>query len=139
MSFADDDIYVVDTASANTTNLTEHQGQVLNRASSLSRDGKTLLITSNEKGGYQNVALLDIAAKKLMWVTQTKRVRTTVGPYSAQSYVPSREISCASVRRHLSLIALFAEDCDWVNAPGSFSRVSGMGVFPFDQPPGALK
>jgi dipeptidyl aminopeptidase/acylaminoacyl peptidase len=40
--------------------------------SSLSKDGKTLLITSNRKGGYQNVALLDIATKKLAWVTETK-------------------------------------------------------------------
>ncbi len=31
-----------------------------------------LLITSNEKGGYQNVGLLDSAGKKLAWVTETK-------------------------------------------------------------------
>jgi dipeptidyl aminopeptidase/acylaminoacyl peptidase len=72
VSFTDADVYAIDTASGNATNLTEHQGQVLNRASSLSGDGKTLLITSNEKGGYQNVALLDIAARKMIWVTQTK-------------------------------------------------------------------
>ena len=72
VSFTDSDIYAIDIASGNTTNLTEHQNQILNRASSLSRDGKTLLITSNEKGGYQNVAMLDIASKKLIWVTQTK-------------------------------------------------------------------
>src|SRR6266851_4867813 len=36
------------------------------------KGGKTLLITSNEKGGYQNVGLLDIAGKKLAWVTETK-------------------------------------------------------------------
>ena len=72
VSFTDADIYAIDTTSGNATNLTAHQGQVLNRASSLSKDGKTLLITSNEKSGYQNVALLDIAGKKLTWVTQTK-------------------------------------------------------------------
>jgi len=31
-----------------------------------------LLITSNQTGGYQNVALLEIATKKLAWVTNTK-------------------------------------------------------------------
>jgi dipeptidyl aminopeptidase/acylaminoacyl peptidase len=72
VSFTDADIYAIDTVRGNTTNLTAHQGRVLNTASSLSKDGKTLLITSNEKGGYQNVALLDIAGKKLTWVTQTK-------------------------------------------------------------------
>jgi len=72
VSFTDADIYAIDITSGNARNLTAHQGQVLNTASSLSKDGKTLLITSNEKGGYQNVALLDIAEKSRTWVTQTK-------------------------------------------------------------------
>jgi len=72
VSFTDADIYAIDVATGTATNLTAHTGQVLNTASSLSKDGKTLLITSNEKSGYQNVALLDIAGKKLRWVTQTK-------------------------------------------------------------------
>lgn len=72
VSFTDADVYAVDVASGKTTNLTSHEGKVLNFASSLSPDGKTLLITSNEKGGYQNAALLDIASKKRTWVTDTK-------------------------------------------------------------------
>src|SRR6202165_437343 len=72
VSFTDADVYAIDVASGKASNLTVHQGQVLNIASSLSKDGKTLLITSNEKSGYQNVALLDIAGKKLAWVTDTK-------------------------------------------------------------------
>src|SRR5260370_1888719 len=71
-SFTDADIYAINVASGKATDLTAHQGQVLYIASSLSRDGKTILVTSNEKGGYQNVALLDIAGKKLAWVTDTK-------------------------------------------------------------------
>ncbi len=72
ISFTDSDIYAVDVESGKTTNLTAHDGKVLNLASSLSPDGKTLLIASNQKGGYQNVALLDIATKKVKWVTDTK-------------------------------------------------------------------
>lgn len=72
ISFTDADIYAVDLATGQTTNLTSHQGKVLNFGSSLSPDGKTLLITSNQKGGYQNVALLDVATKKLTWVTDTQ-------------------------------------------------------------------
>ena len=34
--------------------------------------GETLLINSNQKGGYFNVALLDIATRKLTWVTDTQ-------------------------------------------------------------------
>ncbi len=72
VSFTDADVYAVDVASGKTTNLTPHQGNLLFFASSLSPDGKTLLLTSNQKGGYQNVALLDIATKKLDWVTDTQ-------------------------------------------------------------------
>src|SRR5690242_17992288 len=32
----------------------------------------SLLITANEKGGFNNVALLDVGSKKLTWVTDTK-------------------------------------------------------------------
>ena len=72
ISFTDADVYAVDVRSGKTTNLTAHQGKVLNSASSLSPDGKTLLITSDRKGGYQNVALLDIPTSKVTWVTDTK-------------------------------------------------------------------
>ncbi|HEY6937256.1 MAG TPA: S9 family peptidase [Terriglobales bacterium] len=72
VSFTDADVYAVDVASGKTTNLTPHQGNVLFFASSLSPEGTTLLVTSNQKGGYQNVALLEIATKKLDWVTDTQ-------------------------------------------------------------------
>ena len=90
VSFTDADVYAIDVASGKTTNLTEHTGQSLNTASSLSRDGKTLLITSDQKGGYQNVALLDLAdldsggkdaPKKLRWVTDT-RWEASAGDFS---------------------------------------------------------
>jgi dipeptidyl aminopeptidase/acylaminoacyl peptidase len=70
--FADADVYAVDVASGKARNLTPHRGKVLNTASSLSPDGMTLLITSNEQGGYKNVALLDIATGKRTWVSKTK-------------------------------------------------------------------
>jgi len=72
VSFTDADIYAVDIASGNATNLTPHQGKALIRASSLSADGKALLITSDAKTGYQNVAFIDIASQKVTWVTDTK-------------------------------------------------------------------
>ena len=72
VSFTDADIYAIDVATGKTTNLTAHQGPVLLLASAISKDGKTLLLTSNQKGGYQNVALLDIPSKKTTWITDTK-------------------------------------------------------------------
>jgi dipeptidyl aminopeptidase/acylaminoacyl peptidase len=72
VGFTDSSVYRLDVATGQREDLTPHKGQVMYQASSLSADGKTLLITSNEKGGYNNVALLDIASKKLSWVTNTQ-------------------------------------------------------------------
>jgi dipeptidyl aminopeptidase/acylaminoacyl peptidase len=71
ISFQDSDVYALDLATGKLTNLTPHKGKVVTFASALSPDGKTLLVSSNEHGGYQNVALLDIATHKLRWVTDT--------------------------------------------------------------------
>jgi dipeptidyl aminopeptidase/acylaminoacyl peptidase len=68
----DSDVYRVDVATGKLENLTPHQGDVLYNVSSVSPDGQSLLITSNEKGGYDNVALLDAASKKRTWVTDLK-------------------------------------------------------------------
>jgi dipeptidyl aminopeptidase/acylaminoacyl peptidase len=68
----DSDVYAVEVASGRLENLTPHSGDVLYSVSSVSPDGRTLLITSNEKSGYSNVALLDVGSKKRTWVTDTK-------------------------------------------------------------------
>ena len=41
-------------------------------AQAFSPDDKTILVTSNEKGGFDNVALLDVASQNLRWVTDLK-------------------------------------------------------------------
>jgi len=81
VSFTDADVYAVDVTSGTTTNLTPHHGKALNLGSSLSPDGKTLLITSDQKGGFQNVALLDIASRRITWVTDTQW-EATAGDFS---------------------------------------------------------
>jgi dipeptidyl aminopeptidase/acylaminoacyl peptidase len=68
----DSDVYKVGAASGAAENLTTHSGKHLMSASAVSPDGTTLLVTSNEKGGYLNVALLDIASKQMRWVTDTQ-------------------------------------------------------------------
>ena len=68
----DGDVYAIDLTSQKTRNLTPHQGSVVTSASALSPDGKTLLVSSNAKDGYQNVALIDIATGKLTWVTDVQ-------------------------------------------------------------------
>ncbi len=68
----DANVFVVEVASGKSTNLTPHEGQKVFRASSFSPDGKQLLITSDATNGFPNVALLDVATKKLDWLTHEK-------------------------------------------------------------------
>lgn len=70
--FTDADVYRIDVVTGKTENLTPHQGTIRYLASSLSPDGSTVLLTSDARGGYMNVALLDVASKKVTWVTDLK-------------------------------------------------------------------
>src|SRR3984885_4513602 len=68
----DTSAWSVDVATGDARELTPHKGNVLIGASSLSPDGKTLLIGSSEKDGYGNVALLDLATLQKKWITDTQ-------------------------------------------------------------------
>jgi dipeptidyl aminopeptidase/acylaminoacyl peptidase len=70
--FTDADVYQIDVATGKSENLTPHQGTIRYLASSLSPDGRTILLSSDAKSGYMNIALLDIASKKVTWVTDVK-------------------------------------------------------------------
>ena len=70
--FDDGSVYRIEVASGKAEELTPHQGKVLFLSTAVSPDGKAVLVTSNEKGGYQNAALLDIASKKLKWITDSQ-------------------------------------------------------------------
>jgi dipeptidyl aminopeptidase/acylaminoacyl peptidase len=70
--FTNADVYRIDVATGKTENLTAHQGTIRYLGSSLSPDDKTLLLSSDAKGGYMNVALLDVTTKKITWVTDLK-------------------------------------------------------------------
>jgi dipeptidyl aminopeptidase/acylaminoacyl peptidase len=70
--FTDGNVIRIEVATIKQEELTPHEGQARNIASAVSPDGKTLLITSDRPGGYQNVALLDVATKKITWVTDTQ-------------------------------------------------------------------
>jgi dipeptidyl aminopeptidase/acylaminoacyl peptidase len=68
----DSNIFVVDVASGQSTLLTPHSGEQTYSANDVSPDGKSVLITSNAGNGYDNVGLLDIASRKIRWLTQDK-------------------------------------------------------------------
>ncbi len=68
----DADIYRVDVATGKTEKLLEHTGKQRVGIADVSPDGRTLLITSNAKGGYENVAVLKVGTKELHWLTDTQ-------------------------------------------------------------------
>jgi dipeptidyl aminopeptidase/acylaminoacyl peptidase len=82
----DSNIFLVDIASTQSILLTPHEGESTYSASDVSHDGKTVLITSNAGNGYDNVGLLDIASKKIRWVTQDK------WETSAESFSPDGKL-----------------------------------------------
>jgi dipeptidyl aminopeptidase/acylaminoacyl peptidase len=77
----DSDIYRVDVKSGQTEKLTAHSGKELIVPGDISPDGKTLLLGSNRKQGYPNVALFDLASKQWRWVTDT-HWQATPGDFS---------------------------------------------------------
>jgi dipeptidyl aminopeptidase/acylaminoacyl peptidase len=68
----DSNIYVSEVKSGQNILLTPHDGEQRYHANDFSADGKRLLITSNAENGYDNVGLLDIATKKISWLTKDK-------------------------------------------------------------------
>ena len=68
----DSNIFLLDLATGHSTLLTPHKGENNYSASDISPDGRWVLLTSNASNGYDNVALLDVATKKLGWLTQEK-------------------------------------------------------------------
>ncbi|HXB20169.1 MAG TPA: S9 family peptidase, partial [Candidatus Solibacter sp.] len=65
-------ILIAEVATGKTTSLTPHEGEKTFTATDISPDGKTLLITSNAHNSYENVGLLEIATKKIIWLTSDK-------------------------------------------------------------------
>ena len=68
----DSNIFIADVASGKSMLLTPHNGEQLNTANAISPDARKLLLTSNAANGYDNVGLLDVATKKIDWLTQDK-------------------------------------------------------------------
>jgi len=68
----DSNVFLVEVASAQSTLLTPHDGERTYSATDVSPDGKDVLITSNAGDGYDNVGVLDIASKKIRWLTNDK-------------------------------------------------------------------
>jgi dipeptidyl aminopeptidase/acylaminoacyl peptidase len=68
----DANVFIANATTGHSTILTPHEGERNFFATDISPDGKTLLLTSNAGNGYSNAATLDIATKKITWLTHDK-------------------------------------------------------------------
>jgi dipeptidyl aminopeptidase/acylaminoacyl peptidase len=68
----DSNIFIADVATGKSTLLTPHEGEQRFSANDLSPDGKRVLLTSNAANGYENIGLLEVATKKIDWLTKDK-------------------------------------------------------------------
>jgi dipeptidyl aminopeptidase/acylaminoacyl peptidase len=68
----DSNVFALEVETAHSELLTAHDGEKTYSAGDISPDGKTVLITANAANGYDNVGLLDVASKKIKWVTEDK-------------------------------------------------------------------
>lgn len=71
-AFTDADIYRIEVATGKMENLTRHDGTIRYLGSSLSPDGRTILLRSDQRGGYLNIGLIEVATKRVDWVTDLK-------------------------------------------------------------------
>src|SRR5579863_7507944 len=68
----DSNIFIADVASGKSTLLTTHEGEQRYSNNDISPDGKHILCTSNAANGFDNVGLIEIADKKVKWLTKDK-------------------------------------------------------------------
>jgi dipeptidyl aminopeptidase/acylaminoacyl peptidase len=68
----DSNIFIANVSSGQSTLLTPHDGEQRFSANDISPDGKRVLFTSNAANGFQNIGLLEIATKKINWLTKDK-------------------------------------------------------------------
>jgi len=90
--FTDASVYRIEVSSRQAEELTPHKGELLFTASAISPDGKAVLVTSNQKDGYQNAVLLDIASKQLKWITDTQWEASS-GNFSPDGRLASYEVN----------------------------------------------
>ena len=68
----DSNIFIADVATGQSTLLTPHDGEKRFTANDISPDDKRVLVSSNGLNGYENAGLLDMATKKIDWLTKDK-------------------------------------------------------------------
>ena len=68
-SFSDADVMRIRPDGAHLENLTPHKGDARYRLFAVAPDGSQLLVTSEAKNGWQNVAMIDTRTRAVRWLT----------------------------------------------------------------------
>ena len=123
----DESVYRIEAATGEAEELTPHSGDVLYEVSSISPDGQTALISSNEKHGVRNVALLEIPTHKLTWVTDLEW-DTLPGDFSPDgdrfTYMVNED-----GRTSLYLVERSSMQGEQINFPQGISQFAGRPAF----------
>ncbi len=69
---ADSNAFIAEVETGKSTLLTPHSGEQRFAANDSSPDGNNLLITANADNGYENIGQLNLATKKISWLTRDK-------------------------------------------------------------------
>ena len=126
----DGDVYAIDLATAQTVNLTAHPGKQFNDGYDVSRDGKSILMLSNEKDGFSNLAILDVGSKKKTWVTDTQW-EAWAGAFSPDGVHFTYAIN-ADGRTDLFLGDRRSGTSTKINLPAGFNSLGGSQQFSRD-------
>ena len=119
----DSSIFRIDVATGKQEELTPHEGQSRNNATAVSPDGKWLLATADRPGGYPNVELLDLAKKKIAWVTDTQW-EASAGAFSPDGKWFTYEIN-EDGRTDVYLASTATQKGDKLSIPAGLNFFSG--------------
>jgi dipeptidyl aminopeptidase/acylaminoacyl peptidase len=120
---SDSSVFRIDQTSGKQEELAPHEGLSRSDISDVSPDGKWLLITADRPGGYPNVALLEVASKKVSWVTDT-RWEVSAGEFSPDGNWFTYEIN-EDGRTDLYLASTASKKGEKLNVPAGLNSLSG--------------
>ena len=121
--FTDSSVFRLEVATGKQEELTPHEGQSRSSVSAVSPDGKWLLLTADRSGGYSNIALLEVATKKLSWVTDTQW-EADAGEFSPDGNWFTFEIN-EDGRTDLYLASTATRNGEKLNVPPGVNGFSG--------------
>jgi len=118
-------IFTVDLASGERRELTPHAGEFNFSAAAWSPDGRHLLIASNVINGHENVGLLDVESRAILWLTGEE------WEVSPGSFSPTGDALCWQINRdgngEVMLFEPATGRAEAVPLPAGYNELGGGG------------